>query len=37
MPDSADVIDDQDETPHCYSFEQDDYDDAGAEDDDDDE
>jgi len=35
MPDSADIIDDLDETPFCYSFEQDYYDETGEEDDDD--
>ena len=34
MPDCEDVIDDTDETPYCFSFESDDYED-GEEDDDD--
>jgi len=34
MPDYADVIEDTDETPYCFSFESDDYE-GGEEDDDD--
>ena len=32
MPDCADIIDDTDETPYCYSSESDDYE-GGEEDD----
>lgn len=34
MPDIADVLIDEDETPYCFSFEQDDYEDeSGGEED----
>jgi hypothetical protein len=37
MPDYADVVEDMDETPFCYSFELDDYEGDGESVEDDDE